>query len=111
MGQKEPLLCDYSDDELSDDHEAQIYAKTGTQDNQVHYQISSRSRCTQLCIFLILESRQGNVLASMDGQKTKSNEHMTAHFTTSTVLFKWHTTESHYRALASAITRNIKRAA
>ena len=37
-----------------------------------------------------------------------NNEHMTAHTVISTILFKWQTTESHYRALASAITQNMK---
>jgi hypothetical protein len=108
MGLKEPLLCDYSWDGVPDENEAHIWTKTGTQKNQVHYQISPRSRCTQLCIFLILESRQGNVIGALESQNAKNNEHMTEHTITSTILFKWQTTESHYRALAAAIAQNIK---
>lgn len=108
LGRKETLLCDYSGVGEPDDNEAHIQAKYGPQKNDVHYQISPRSRCTQLCIFLILESRQGNVLGAIDSQNVRNNEHMTAHAITSTILFNWQTTESNYRALASAITQNIK---
>ncbi|MFQ3206403.1 MAG: hypothetical protein ACI9IT_000539 [Glaciecola sp.] len=114
MGLKEPLLCDDSEGGVPDenDHEVYVYTKTGTQKNEVHYQLSSRSRCTQLCIFLILESRQGNVIGAEDSQNARNHEHMVAHTTTtSTILFKWQTTESHYRALASAMTQNKKRIA
>jgi hypothetical protein len=110
MGLKEPLLCDGSGGQVSgeNDNRDHIYAQTGTQKNDVHYEISSRSRCTPLGIFLILESRQGNVIGTMNSQNAKNNEHMTAHTVISTILFKWQTTESHYRALASAITQNMK---
>jgi len=110
MGLKEPLLCDGSGRRVSGENgnKAHIYAQTGTQKNDVHCQISSRSRCTPLGIFLILESRQGNVIGTMNSQNAKNNDPMTAHTVISTILFKWQTTESHYRALAFAITQNMK---
>ncbi|MFT5711646.1 MAG: hypothetical protein ACI9DQ_000041 [Glaciecola sp.] len=106
MGRKELLLSEYSETGISENNDEHIWTENGPQSNEVHYQISPRSRCTQLCIFLILESRQGNAKKTADGQNVKNNEHTIA----STILFKWQTTESHYRALACAIAQNTKRA-
>jgi len=110
MGQQERLLCKYSGGRVSGDngHEAQMHEQSAEQKSAVVYQISSRSRCTQLCIFLILESKQGNILSSGVGHRTDNDAQTTARIITSTILFKWQTTESHYRALASAIAQNKK---
>lgn len=90
MGQKDLLLCDHSVDKLFDKDKQKTNKYLYTDNSKVVgcYQLSSRSRCTQFCIFLVLESKQ---------QRLKS----------STLIFKWQLSEQHYRALTAAIARNV----
>lgn len=83
------LLCDASVDKLFDNEKqkANKYLDIDNSKVEGHYQLGFRSRCTQFCIFLVLESKQ---------QKLESP----------TLLFKWQLSEQHYRALTSAIARN-----
>jgi hypothetical protein len=110
MSQENPLLGDCYKEISSDtnDHKAHINKKTHSQKTDVYYQISSRSRCTQLCIFLILEPTQEHIIGLSSAIKVVPNNDKIADMIKSIILFKWQTTESHYRALASAITQNTK---
>jgi|GEM_PF-6335986 len=83
------LLCDAPMDKIFDNEKQKANKYLDIDDSNVEgdYQLSFRSRCTQFCIFLVLESKQ---------QKLESQ----------TLLFKWQLSEQHYRALTSAIARN-----
>jgi len=87
--QQEMLLCDAPMDKIFDNEKQKANKYLDIDDSNVEgdYQLSFRSRCTQFCIFLVLESKQ---------QKLESQ----------TLLFKWQLSEQHYRALTSAIARN-----
>lgn len=89
MGQQESLLCDHSADKLFDNDEQKANKYPNIDNSKVGggYHLCSHSRCTQFCIFLVLESKQQNLESS-------------------TLLFKWQLSEQHYRALTSAIARN-----
>lgn len=110
VSRKEPLLADCYKETSSDtnDHNSHKNEKSYFQKTDVYYQISSRSRCTQLCIFLILEPTQEHITGSSSAIKVGLNNDKIAETINSIILFKWQTTESHYRALASAITQNTK---
>ena len=83
------LLCDASVDKLFDNEKQKANKYLDIDDSKVDgdYQLSFRSRCTQFCIFLVLESKQQKLESPM-------------------LLFKWQLSEQHYRALTSAIARN-----
>jgi hypothetical protein len=110
MSQQKPLLGDFYKKKSADtdDHKAHNSKKNHSQKTNVYYQISSRSRCTQLCIFLVLEFTQERIPGSSSAIKVGPDSDKTADMIHSIILFKWQTTESHYRALASAITQNTK---
>jgi|GEM_PF-6113310 hypothetical protein len=110
MSQREPLLCEYNKKIscATDDHKAHKNDKNHTQKTDVCYQISSRSRCTQLCAFLILEPTQEHITGSSSALKAGCNDDTIAYVINSIILFKWQTTESHYRALSTAIAQNTK---
>lgn len=110
MSQKKPSLGDCYKETFSDtnEHNGHKDKKIHPQKTDVYYQISSRSRCTQWCIFLILEPTQEHLTASSSVMKVGRNNDKIADMINSIILFKWQTTESHYRALASAITQNTK---
>jgi hypothetical protein len=110
MSQKRPLLCDCYKETSSatNDHKAHKNETVHSQKTNICYQISSRSRCTQLCAFLILESTQEHITGSASALKAGRNDNTIVHVINSIILFKWQTTESHYRALASVIALNTK---
>ncbi len=89
MRQQEILLCDASVDKLFDKDKQKANECLDIVNSKVNgeYQLGLRSRCTQFCIFLVLESKQQKLESSM-------------------LLFKWQLSEQHYRALTSAIARN-----
>lgn len=83
------LLCDASIDKLFDNEKQKANKYLDIDNSKVEgdYQLGFRSRCTQFCIFLVLESKQ---------HKLESP----------TLLFKWQLSEQHYRALSLEIARN-----
>ena len=89
MRHQELLLCDHSVDKLFENGKQKANQHMNIDNSKVDgdYQLCSRSRCTQFCIFLVLESKH---------LRHKS----------STLLFKWQLSEQHYRALTAAIARN-----
>jgi hypothetical protein len=89
VGQQDSLLsnCSVSNFYDSDEHNAKSCAALDSSTTEAGYQICSRSRYTQFCIFLVLESKQHRVVSS-------------------NILFKWQLTESHFRALTFAIAQH-----
>ena len=90
VSQQSSLLCDYSENSLLDTDKSNGSGHYRTNDNSTingGYKICPRSRCTQCCIFLILESEDLRVVSS-------------------TILFKWQLSDKDYRELALAIAQN-----
>lgn len=89
MSQRDSLLSKCLVSEFHDDVEnnADRCSIIDSLTTETGYQICSRSRYTQFCIFLVLESKHRRVVSS-------------------TILFKWQLSEKHYRALTLAIAQH-----
>jgi len=89
VSQQDLLLSKCSVRKIYDDDEynANSWEAIDSSTTRAGYQICSRSRYTQFCIFLVLESKQRRVVSS-------------------TILFKWQLSESHFRALTLAIAQH-----
>ena len=90
VSQQSWLLCDYSENRLLDTDKANGSGHYRTNDNSPingGSKICPRSRCTQFCIFLILEPEDLRAVSS-------------------TILFKWQLSDKDYRELALAIAQS-----